>query len=185
MKKHVLMYAFIMAALTVQAQGPQEGLMIKGTKKISEKLTPQQVIDSLHKQFPDAQAVKYYKVPPDVANRGWTVSAEDNLGAGDEIDYYTISFTSGNLKYYGLYNKEGQLLVSKVVEQMTNLPEPVTASLKTLGQLYPGYKLVSKTYYKHKNYSKSEEYYEVVAAKGNKKKTLFYLPDGTLTKVKG
>jgi hypothetical protein len=187
MKKHLLMYAFIIATFTLQAQGYEEGVIIKGTKKINEKLTPQQVIDSLHQHFPNAKSVKYYKTPADVVARGWTVSEEDNLDAGDDVDYYTISFTNDNLQYYGLYNKDGKLLVSKVKETMTHLPEPIVSSLKALSTQYPGYKVVSRTYYKRVNYSKSEEYYEVVASNGNKKqnKTLFYTPDGTLTKVKG
>jgi len=185
MKKHLFLSVLFGVSFAVRAQGPQDALIIKGTKKITEKLTPQQVIDSLHEHFPDAKAVKYYKAPAEVANKGWAISTEDNLDAGDDIDYYTLSFTSDNIQYYGLYNKEGELLSSRIVETMTHLPEPITSSLKTLGQLYPGYKVVAKTYYKRKNYSKNEEYYEVVAKKGNKKKTLYYLPDGTLTKVKG
>jgi hypothetical protein len=185
MKKYLFITAFVMASNALFSQGPQESIIIKGTKKISEKMTPQQVIDSLHEHFPDARSVKYYKMPADVANRGWAISQKDNLEAGDDIDYYTLTFTSDSLQYYGLYNKEGKLLVSRVVEKMASLPEPITSSLTTLGQLYPGYKLISKTYFKHHNYSNSEEYYEVVAKKGNKKKTLYYLPDGTLTKVKG
>jgi hypothetical protein len=185
MKKYLFIIAFVVASPVLFSQAPGESVIIKGTKKISEKMTPQQVIDSLHEHFPDAKAVKYYKMHADIANRGWAISREDNLDAGDEIDYYTLTFTSDNLEYYGLYDKEGKLLVSKVVETMANLPEPIASSLTTLGQLYPGYKVISKTYFKHHNYSRSEEYYEVVAKKGNKKKTLYYLPDGTLTKVKG
>jgi len=66
------------------------------------------------------------------------------------------------------------------------LPEPVVTSLKAIAKDYPGYKVVSKNYYKKQNYSKSKEYYEVTANKnGKEEKRFYYSPEGELIKVKG
>jgi hypothetical protein len=182
MKKYLLLPLLLLFSLFLYSQND---LVIKGTKKISKQLTPQQVIDSLHKRFPNAQAVQYYKLPANAAKaNGWNVTEEDNLDASSEIDYYEISFKQAGLNYYGLYDKNGQLLKSKVQEDVTKLPEPITASLKGLSQKYPGYKVISKTYYRTSNHAKSKEYYEIVAQKGDKKKTLTYSADGTIIKVK-
>jgi hypothetical protein len=177
------MKSYILAALVLvstAAFAQQNEMMLTGSKKISKDLTPQQVIDSLHKRFPNAKAVQYYTVPEDAAAKGWTITQDDNLEGTGEVEYYTISFKQENLKYYGLYDKNGQLLRCKMEQHAVNLPEPVQASLKELKTKYPGYKLTSKSYYKDQNVSKNKEYYEVVAKNGDKKKTLIYSPDGTL-----
>jgi len=60
----------------------------------------------------------------------------------------------------------------------------VIASLKAIAKDYPGYKVVSKNYYKQTDYSKSKEYYQVTAKNGDKTKVFYYSPDGKLQKVK-
>jgi hypothetical protein len=182
MKKTLLLPVMILSSFILSAQND---LVIKGTKKISKEMTPQEVIDSLHKRFPNAKAVQYYKMPSDVAKaNGWNVTEEDNLDASSEIDYYELSFKNSGLDYYGLYDKDGNLLKSKMQASVTTLPEPITKSLKELSAKYPGYKVTSKTYYKTKNYSKSKEYYEIVAENAEKKKkTVTYGADGTIMKV--
>jgi len=182
MKKYLQVAVFLIACTALKAQ--DDAIKITGTNKISKKMTPQQVIDSLHKHFPNAKAVKYYQLPADAAARGWQVAEEDNLGSADDLDYYTLSFKNDDLQYYGLYNKHGDLISSKMTEKLDQLPAPITESLKSMASQYPGYKVVSKTFYKHQDYSKSKEYYEVVASNGNEKKEFYYAPDGTLTKVK-
>jgi hypothetical protein len=162
----------------------QEDVVIQGTKKVSKDMTPKQVTDSLHKRFPDAQAIEYYKVPKGGVDNGWTVTKDDNIPGSGDVEYYTISFKRGTLKYYGLYKPDGTLVESKVEETSAHLPDPVKNSLKTVSSAYPGYTVISKSYYKQTNLEKSKEYYEIVAQKGNSKKTLYYTPDGTLVKVK-
>ena len=180
MQKYSLV--LLVTVLTCVCLRAQQELSIKGTKQISEKLTPQQVIDSLHKRFPDAESVKYYKVSPDAA-KGWNITKDDNLESTD-VDYYTISFNKQGLKYYGLYEKDGTLVEAKIEESVDNLPDAVKNSLMHLSEKYPGYKVVSKTYYRNQNYSKSKEYYEIVAQKGSAQKRLYYGVDGTLLKEK-
>jgi len=182
MKKYLLLPVLALSSLGLWAQND---LVIKGTKKIDKQMTPQQVIDSLHKRFPNAEAVQYYHVPASAARaNGWNVTEEDNLSSNAEVDYYEISFKREGLHYYGLYDRNGQLLKAKIQQNVTTLPDPVVASLKELGKKYPGYKVVSKTFYKTQNYAKSKEYYEVVAQNGSKKKIVTYSADGTILKVK-
>ena len=161
-----------------------QDVVITGSKKINKKSTPQQVIDSLKKRFPDATAIQYYQAPASgVTKGGWAVTEEDNLPPGEELDYYTISFKRSNAQYYGLYDKDGTLIQSKMEQKLDDLPEPIRNSLKNLSQSYPGYKVTSKNYYKKTNYSKSKEYYEVTASNGKETKKVYYAADGTILKM--
>jgi hypothetical protein len=181
MKRFLLAQLIILLSLYSSAQ---EDLVIKGTKKVDKKYTPQQVIDSINKRFPDAKAVAYYETTPATIERGWTVTTEDNLNASADVDYYTVSFKQEGLQYYGLYDRNGQLLECKIQQKLDELPEPVVASLKAIAKDYPGYKVVEKNYFKQQNYSKHKEYYEVTAKNGDKVKKLYYKEDGTLIKMK-
>jgi hypothetical protein len=186
--KLLVMKSYLLAQLIVLLpflSFTQDDLVIKGTKKVSQELTPQQVIDSLHKHFPDAEAVKYYKGTAEVTQRGWSVSTEDNLTPGASVDYYTISFKQEGLQYYGLYQGDGTLVECKIEQKLDALPTPVVTSLKSIAKDYPGYKVVEKNYYKKQNYTKSKEYYEVIAKNGKSEKRFYYEEDGTLIKIKG
>ena len=179
------MKKFLTAALVIAVSlyASAQDLTIKGTKQVTKDHTPQEVVDSLHKHFPNAEAVKYYEGTPELTARGWNITTEDNLGESSP-EYYTISFKQEGLQYYGLYAPNGHLIESKIQQKEAQLPEAVIASLKAIAKDYPGYKVVSKTYYKQTNYSKSKEYYQVTAKKGNETKVFYYSPDGTLQKVK-
>src|SRR6478609_4242871 len=98
-----------------------QDLVIKGTKQITKQYTPQQVIDSLQKSFPNAEAVKYYKGDAAATKKGWEVTKDDELGADATVDYYTISFKQEGLQYYGLYNPEGELIEYKMQQKMSEL----------------------------------------------------------------
>lgn len=163
----------------------QNDIVITGTKKVNKKSTPQQVVDSVNKRFPDATAVQYFQAPASgVTKGGWTVTEEDNLPEGESVDYYTVSFKRGSMQYYGLYAQDGTLIQSKTEEKLDKLPEPIRNSLKNLSESHPGYKVTSKNYFKKTNYSKSKEYYEVTATNGKETKKLYYSADGTILKVK-
>jgi hypothetical protein len=181
MKKILWTACLVVIYLSSFAQGD---ITITGTKKISKKMTPSQVLDSLHARFPDAKAISYYKVPADAAAKGWEISKEDNLGTDEVVDLYTIRFKRNDFRYYGLYKPDGTLVMSKYEEEVTHIPDTVKNSILRLGELYPGYKVTSKTYYKNTNYSKTKEYYEFVAVNGKNKKKVYYDPDGTLIKIK-
>ncbi len=58
MKKSLLLPVMILSSFILSAQND---LVIKGTKKISKEMTPQEVIDSLHKRFPNAKAFNITK----------------------------------------------------------------------------------------------------------------------------
>jgi hypothetical protein len=183
MKKILFLSIAGLAFLYARSQD-DEAIIIKASNKISKSMTPQQVIDSLNAHFPNAQAVKYYKAPQDVINRGWTVSKDDNMGGGQEIEYYTITFKNEDLDYYGLFAADGRLIRSKQENKVDNVPEAVKTSVKALGEQHPGWKVVSKKYYKNLNSKSMEEYYEIIAQKGDAKKSLYYKPDGTLMEIK-
>ena len=179
------MKKFLTAVLigTVSFYASAQDVTIKGTKPINKDLTPQQVVDSLNKRFPNAQAVQYFQATPEMAAKGWAISMEDNMGEAT-ADYYTISFKQEGLQYYGLYDAKGTLLECKIQQKEAQLPEAVIASLKAIKKDYPGYKVVSKSYYKQQDYSKTKEYYQVTASDGKETKVFYYSADGTLQKIK-
>ncbi|MDF2191579.1 hypothetical protein [Paraflavitalea sp. CAU 1676] len=183
MKKYL--FLLIAMAWISHSFAQDDDIVIRGTSKINKNLTPKVVIDSLNKKFPNAKAVQYYKTPADAAKNGWTITTENDLDASDEIDYYTISFKRDNMKYYGLYKANGELVTSKLAQSVKTLPAPIQTSLKSLSTQYPGYKVISKTYYKNTNYSKHKEHYEIIAEKGKEQKRLYYDGEGNLVKVKG
>lgn len=161
----------------------QTDKVITGTK-ITKQQTPDSVIKALEAKFPNAKSVEYYKIPPDSAKNGWTITEEDNLMSTEAVDFYTISFKNSDMKYYALYDAHGNLLKSKLEDAVEHLPTPVHDAAWALGSKYPGYKVVAKTYYRDINYSKKKEFYEVVATNGTDTKTFYFAPDGTLLKTK-
>jgi len=160
-----------------------QDLVITGSKPLTKKYTPQEVIDSLQKRFPNAESVKYYKMDSATVKNGWAVNSEDQLYHGD-VEYYTISFKQEGLQYYGLYDQHGTLVEYKIQQKMDELPEKVVTSLRALSKDYPGYKIVDKTYFMTKNYNKSQEYYQVTASNGKQKKQVFYSEEGDFIKMK-
>jgi hypothetical protein len=183
MKKSILASLICLFSIICYAQ---DDVVIKGTKKITKEMTPNEVVAKLNEKFPDAKSIEYYKVPPGgVSQEGWSVSEEDNLSSDASIEYYTISFNRDNLKYYGLYKADGTLVKSKLEEKEAQLPDAVLNAIKNISVDHPGYKIVSKTYFKNIDYGTQKEYYEVVAEKDGTKKTVVFAPDGTVKKIKG
>src|SRR3954454_9740411 len=107
MKKYLFSLLMCLPVIFVHAQTGE--LVIKGAKPISAKQTPQQVLDSLHARFPNAEAAKIYQEKGADAANGWAVSKTDDLGLEGDITYYTISFKSDGMQYYGLYDPNGKL----------------------------------------------------------------------------
>lgn len=182
MKYYFLTTVLALACFLSRAQ---DEIVIKGTKQITKKLTPQQVIDSLESRFPNAKSVKYYKVSSSEAKAGWAVTEEDNIQADEDIDYYTISFKRDDFRYYGLYKADGTLIMSKMEEKVTTLPVAVAQSVQSLSSQYPGYVVSSETHFRRLDHSKNKEYYEVTAKKGKENKKFIFSPEGELLKVKG
>jgi hypothetical protein len=180
MKRYLIVQ---LAIILVPILSYTQDLVIKGTKPVTKQYTPQEVLDSLQKTFPNAQSVKYYKTDAATAQKGWAVTTEDELDHSGEVEYYTISFKQEGLQYYGLYDPHGNLVEYKFEQKMDNLPEKVATSLKALSNDYPGYKVVDKTYFMTKNNSKSKEYYQVTASNGKDKKQVYYSQDGDFIKM--
>ena len=187
--KHFLITGFCLLSTTLMYAQATEDVVLSGSRKTTKGATPQQVIDSLEHRFPNAQAVQYYETSAKTLENGWAVTEEKKTWAADEVTFYTLNFKRDDFNYYAVYDKEGHLMNSKYEQKLDSLPTAVISSIKKLaGDKYKEYDIISETYYKTVNYSKSKEYYEIKAInKANKKivKTIIMAPDGTLIKVKG
>lgn len=184
MKKLLLMAAAISLSNFLFAQEPD--IVISGSNKITKELTPQQIIDSLQKRFPNAQAVEYYQTSPAAIKAGWVINEQDNLGSTDQLDYYTLKFKNSDFQYYGLYKPDGTLVRSKYEETDAHLPDAVKSSLMNLKgtDKYKDYTLLSKKFYKTVDNDKQKEYYEIVALKNGstEKKKVTLDASGTVLK---
>jgi hypothetical protein len=184
MKKFLLIACLFITSFYVSAQEGDSALVVRASKPISRELTPQQVIDSLQKRFPNAEAVQYYKTPKEGVVNGWQVTEDGNV-SDQNIEYYTLSFKNDKIQYYGLYYADGTLVKSKLAQQEATLPEPVQTTLRSMKATdYKDWKLLSSSYHKTIDYSKHNTYYEVTAAKGDERKLLIMSPDGKVLKMK-
>ena len=185
MKKYLLFSTALALSIAVNAQ---DEMVIKGSKPTTMEATPKQIIDSLHKRFPNAKSINYYETPAIAAKNGWTVSQESDLDFGSEIEFYTLSFKRSDFQYYALFKADGTLVSSKYEEPEANLPDAVTTAIKTLGATdYQDYKLYSKKYFKTVHEGKLKEYYEITGIKKSDNKTMKVItmdPTGKVLKVK-
>ena len=187
MKTYLLIATALVLSIAGYSQSEPDELVIRGSKPTTMEATPKQIIDSLHKRFPDAKSIDYYQTPAAAAKNGWTVSQEDDLEWGNEIEYYTLSFKRSDFQWYALYKADGTLVSSKYEETEANLPEAVTTAIKTLGANdYKDYKLYSKKYFKTVHQGKLKEYYEItgISKTDNKTKKMITMdPTGKVLKV--
>jgi len=186
--KKFLLVALTAAIFDVSFAQNEAQLTIKGSKHITEQLTPHQVIDTLKKRFPNAEAVQYYETSAATA-KGWAVTTEDYSAPGSTTEYYTLSFKRHDFQYYALFQPDGTLVKSEFQQTDVELPEAVKASLKKLAadKNYTDYQIISKTYYKYENYDMHKDYYEITAINKNdntKKKTVVVDPSGKIIKEK-
>ena len=172
MKKYLLIATTLVSSIALYAQQEPDKMIIKGSKQTDMAHTPQQIIDSLHKRFPDAKSIDYYQTPAAAAKNGWTVSQEDDLDWGNEVEYYTLKFKRSDFQYYALFKADGTLVSSKYEETEANLPYAVTTAIKQLGATdYKEYKLYSKKYFKTVQEGKMKDYYEITGIKTSDNKT--------------
>jgi len=185
--KKLLMAVFTIAMYTISFGQNAGEHTIKGSKMVSKDSTPQQVIDTLKKRFPNAEAVQYYQTSASTAN-GWAVSVDDRMPASDVPEYYTIKFKRQDFQYYALFEADGRLVKSEFQQVNVELPEAVKASLlKLKADKYPDYELMTKDYFKYENYDMHKEYYEIKAVKTsdrNEIKTVIVDPSGKILSVK-
>lgn len=183
MKKHLLFLTAITCFL--YAIGQEDELIIHGTTKINRQLTPQLVIDSFYKTFPQAIALEYYQVPFYAARSGWIVDEADSLLEYGDADCYLLIIKKNGLKFYSLFSADGELVMTKLkAADVTALPSPVQAALRTIHKDYPGYRVRSEIYYKTQDHSR-HLYYEIIAERGNQQQRFFYAMNGTLVKSEG
>jgi len=184
MKKFLMVV--LIASMSTVSFGQTEGeIIIKGSKQVTKDSTPQQVIDTLKKRFPNAEAVQYYETSAATAN-GWAVDGNGHP-AGD-FEYYTIKFKRHDFQYYALFEANGTLVKSEFQQVNVELPEAVKASLlKLKAEKYPDYQLMTKNYFKYEDYDMHKDYYEITAAKtsdANQKKTIIVDASGKILKEK-
>ena len=86
MKKFLLIACLFITSFYVSAQEGDSALVVRASKPISRELTPQQVIDSLQKRFPNAEAVQYYKTPKEGVVNGWQVTEDGNDDGDNDHD---------------------------------------------------------------------------------------------------
>ena len=182
MSRYLLLLAGMLVC--VQSISQEDQIITSGTTKISRQLTPKPIFESLARAFPGAFTIEYFITEGGTAKEGWTITEEEGNACHDGLAYYIISFKHDDLKYYGLFTHDGQLMMLKVKQDLSELPDPVKESLKSLDKEHHGYRLTSRTYYKNQNQLRRVEYFEVVAEKRKEKKRLFYNIDGTLATVK-
>ena len=179
------MVALIASMSTVSFGQTAGELTIKGSKAVAKDSTPQQVIDTLKKRFPNAEAVQYYETSAATAN-GWAVEGQGHSGA--DVEYYTIKFKRHDFQYYALFEANGTLVKSEFQQINVELPEAVKASLlKLKADKYPDYQLLTKDYFKIEDYDMHKEYYEITAVKtsdNTKKKIVVVDPSGKIIKEK-
>ena len=164
------------------AAGQEDALIIKEATKINRQLIPQQVMDSLHKLFPQTLAIEYYSMPPAAARNAWAVPADSIIAYTDTTNYYLLVNKNGDTKFYSLFAANGTLIMTKLKGDVTHLPDMVKASMKDIQADYPGYKVRSATCYRNENRSR-HLYYEVIAERGINQQRFFYDPAGTLVKI--
>ena len=181
------MVALMVAISAISFAQNEAQRTIKASKPISEQLTPHQVIDSLKKHFPNAEAVHYYETSA-AAAKGWTVSSDDNMNSSEKPEYYTIKFKREDFEYYALFQADGTLIKSEFQQKDVELPEAVITSLKKLkAEKYPDYQLLTKDYFKYENYDMHKDYYKITAVKtsdNTQKKVVTVDPTGKIISVK-
>src|SRR6516164_6045682 len=186
MKKFATM-ALIVAMYSASFAQTAGERTIHGSKMITKDSTPQQVIDTLKKRFPNAEAVQYYETSVATA-KGWAVNSEDNVEPGADLAFYTIKFKRDDFQYYGLFRADGTLVKSEFQQINVELPDAVKTSLKKLAadKNYTGYMIISKEYWKVENYAKHKDFYVIRAIKKDdptQSKTVTVDPAGNIIKV--
>ena len=181
------MMALIVAMSTASFAQGEAQRTIKASKPIDQKATPQQVIDTLKKRFPNAEAVQYYETSAATA-KGWAVSSDDHIRSTEQAEYYTIKFKREDFEYYALFEANGTLIKSEFQQKNVELPEAVkTSLLKLKAEKYPDYQLLTKDYFKYENYDMHKDYYEITAVNtkdAKQTKVVVVDPSGKIISVK-
>ena len=134
--KKLLMMALLAAMSTSSFAQDEAQRTIKASKPIDQKATPQQVIDTLKKRFPNAKSVQYYETSGATA-KGWTVSTDDHSGYSDDARYYTLKFKRDDFQYYALFEADGTLVAELPMARKGFPPPNANSALSATAQ--PGW----------------------------------------------
>jgi hypothetical protein len=181
--KRFLMLLILLSASGLTVAQTQDAITIKA-KKISDSETPAAVVAAVEQDFPDYTVTDFYVLPATEVNSEWAVTVDDNLGEDEMIDHYTVQLKGAKGgTYYGLYDKDGNRIMSKLKEIDQPLPGAVSKAI-VANPKYKGYAIVSDVHYKTIDHQKNKEYWEVTVKKDGKSRKLFYTPEGKLIKEK-
>lgn len=177
-------YLFFLVSLCsfYGAQAQEDQLIVQEATKINRQLVPATVMDSLHQLFPHMLPIEYYTLPPVAARNAWAVPADSLVPHTDSSEYYLIINKRSDLKLYTLFANDGHLIMTKLREDVSILPDVVMTSIKELRTDYPGYKIRSTACYRNEDRDR-RLYYEVIAERGINQQRFFYDPEGTLVKI--
>lgn len=180
MKQFLFILFFFCSCYVVLAQ--EDRLIVQEATKINRQLVPAPVMDSLYKIFPRTQAIEYYSMPMMAARNAWAVPADSLVPYTDTAGYYLIVNKKGDQKFYTLFAADGDLVMMKLREELSYLPELVQASMRALRKTYPGYRINASACFKNEDRGR-RLYYEVIAERGVNRQRFFYDPEGTLVKI--
>lgn len=179
--KNLFVILFMWAGCAAYAQ--DEVLVSIDAKRVTPSEIPPSVIEALKKDFPSMEVMEYYLFPSGKINSEWSVTEEDNLESGDVPDHYNILIKGTKGGYVNaLYDKNGELKTMKILALDFALPASIRTAATT-GK-YAGYQIKSDKFVRVVNKKKEKEYIEVVVAKANSTKKLYFTPDGKLMKEK-
>lgn len=176
--QRALLVAITIMTLNVYAQQ----FLTVNAKKITEKETSIEVVAAVQRDFPYQAVLEYYFFPADRIESEWSVTQADSLKLEKSGVYYTVLLKGKRPGYiYGLYNKEGELQMLKILFlDFANLPSHIRTAA-TSGD-YEGYKIVADKYIKIIRITPKKEYLQVAVEKGSSYKTLVFTSEGEILK---
>ncbi|MCX2744023.1 hypothetical protein OO013_09115 [Mangrovivirga sp. M17] len=152
-------------------------------KKVGKNETPKYVVTAVERDFPTGEVIQYYVAEGDHLTSNWIVETDNTMASGEDVDHYTVILKGENNSYiHALYNKDGELISSKMTAENFPLPDEIV-EFATSGD-YDGYRIVSDEFYRIKHHDHGKEFIQVNIENGKKHKKLFFNTDGTFMKEK-
>ncbi len=169
MKNLILIMALNVAALTSSAQIAKVAL-----KPTDKAATPQVVLDSIKKAFPQPISQTLSKITAQNYGKEWDVEISP-ASAEESPLYYEVFIHNKSGRYTAIYNKDGNLLKMKQIFKDAALPEPVN---QTLQAKYSDWKLLSKEERVSNDGKRAFLEYKVLLKKGPIKKAVYFDESG-------
>lgn len=173
-KGNYLLVAFIILSTTAMAQTELY------RSKIQEKNIPEKILQSLEKDFPDVDIVKYEGLPLTMIDGELYVDSDENI-MDKHYDDYVITLDGKSGIISATYDSEGELV--STFERLKNiaLPEEILISI---GHQFPGWAIKGDRY-RMKSYRGGKEiaHYKVWLEKGGKKQEVLLDQSGKIIRA--